>query len=178
MKVLLTIGIIALAFITCTKQSAPKPAVLNSYNSFGCNVNGISLVPCVAGSANSTEALSTKFTELNTTHASLTIIAQNHCDDNFKIGRYFTIRFDSVVLKKDSTYKLSDFSENARSTVACEYSEDLYYYSSDSLLTGSLVIESLDLGKRAISGSLQATLKRVQDEQKIQVTLCTFNLRY
>jgi len=178
MKKLLTIGCIAVAVIACSKQSNPQPAVLNSFNSFGCSVNGISLVPCVTGNNSSPQALSTSFTQLNSTHANLTIIAQNHCDGNFRIGRYFTIRFDSVVLKRDSTYKLSDFSANIHSTVACEYSEDLYYYSSDSSLAGSLIIESLNLDKRTISGTLQATLKRIQDEQKVEVTLCTFNLRY
>ena len=88
------------------------------------------------------------------------------------------ISFDSIEIKSGATYKLGAFLNSSGNKVGCQYSEDLYYYSSDSSLPGSVHILNFDKNRKTISGSLEATLKRIQDDKKLTITQCRFEISF
>jgi hypothetical protein len=181
----LTSCILAIVFNSCKKydrQNGFPSETKTGANTFGSYVDKIQLIPCktIGGISpvKKLEASSYHGYGYAENYVDFGILAVNDCDKHYTYGRSIFIRFDSMEIETNKTYKFGSRSDNSKNKVTCQYSQDLVDYNSDSTLSGTITVTYYDKSKKIMSGKFEATLKRRDGPETVNITTGVFDVTF
>ena len=181
----MTSCILAIVFSSCKKcyrQNGFPSETRTGANTFGGYVDKIEFLPCKTTGGISPvkklEASSYHGYGYAENYVDFGILAVNDCDKHYIYGRSISIQFDSMEIETNKTYKFGSRSDNSKNKVTCQYSQDLVDYNSDSTLSGSITVTYYDNSKKIMSGKFEATLKRRDGPETVNITTGVFDVTF
>lgn len=169
----LIVGILTLSpIMSCTKQKHYPSESSTGKNVFGCYVNQKEFIPCARLFQWHLKTSGQNLT--SPTNLTIKIEAQNICDNSYTYARRVNIYFSKVPVQEKITYKFGRFQEGQ---ISCVYSEDLNYYYSDSILSGSITIRRFDPMTNILSADFDAVLKHRDSLKTVTITKGTFDVK-